>query len=288
MRGFAVGLAALAALGAGCVSTATHEQAVSELNQRLAAERESADAERERLYTENDTLRAERDEARQRLEQQQRELGPKARGYDELQPTYEGLVRDLEADLAAARIQIDRLREGLRTRLPAATLFASGSAELTPEGEQVLARLGAQLADLDYQVRVEGHTDDVAIRGALAARYPTNWDLAAARAVRVVRALAAAGVPPERLAAVSLGEFHPLVPGDSPEARAENRRIEIRLVPRPGTRPDARVPEGFAAPEPEGPATPVPGSSAEPGRERPGPPAAPDPPDTAPGAPPAP
>lgn len=272
MRSRAAGLGALVAVGAGCVSTATHEQVVSELNQRLAAERESADAERERLYGENEALRAERDEARSRLEQQQRELGPKARGYDELQPTYEGLVRDLEADLAAARIQIDRLREGLRTRLPAETLFASGSAELTPEGERVLARLGAQLADLDYQVRVQGHTDDVAIRGALAVRYPTNWDLAAARAVRVVRALAAAGVPPERLAAVSLGEYDPIVPGDSPEARAENRRIEIRLVPLPGARPDAQVPEGFAAPGA--------GSS--------GPPAAPGRPETLPDAPPAP
>jgi hypothetical protein len=97
---------------------------------------------------------------------------------------------------------------------------------------------------------VQGHTDDVAIRGALAARYPTNWELAAARAARVVRALEAAGVPPARLSAVSLGQHRPIVAGDSPEARAENRRIEIRLVPLPGARPDAPVPEGFAAPAP--------------------------------------
>lgn len=251
----AVALAVGLAAASGCVSTATHEQAVGELNQRLAAERESAAAERERLYAENEALRTERDEARRRLAEQERDLAPKARQYDELHPTYEGLVRDLEADLAAARIELDRLREGLRTRLPAETLFASGSAELTPEGERVLARLGAQLRDQDYEVLVQGHTDDVAIRGALAARYPTNWELAAARAARVVRALEEAGVPPERLAAVSLGQYHPLVAGDTPEARAENRRIEIRLVPRPGARPDQAVPEGFAAPAADG-ATP--------------------------------
>jgi len=249
-------LAGAALSSAGCVSTATHEQVVGDLNHRLEAERESAAAERGKLYAESEALRAERDEARRRLAEQERDLAPKARQYDALQPTYEGLVRDLEADLAAARIEIDRLREGLRTRLPAETLFASGSADLTPEGEQVLARLGAELKDAPYDVLVQGHTDDVAIRGALAARFPTNWELAAARAARVVRALEAAGVPPARLAAVSLGQHHPIVPGDSPEARAENRRIEIRLVPLPGTQ--AKVPEGFAADStvPEGFAAP--------------------------------
>jgi chemotaxis protein MotB len=248
-------LAGAAVAGAGCVSTATHEQRVGELNQRIAAERESAAAEREKLYAENDALRGERDEARRRLAALERDLAPKARQYDELHPTYEGLVRDLEADLAAARIEIDRLREGLRTRLPAETLFASGSADLTAEGEQVLAQLAAELKDAPYEVLVQGHTDDVAIRGALASRFPTNWELAAARAARVVRALEAAGVPPERLAAVSLGQHHPIVPGDSPEARAENRRIEIRLVPLPGARPDSGIPAGFAAPA--GAATPA-------------------------------
>jgi chemotaxis protein MotB len=243
-------LAGAAMLGAGCVTTATHEQVVGDLERRLAAERESAVNERARLLAESDALREERDEARRRLATLERDLAPKARQYEELHPTYEGLVRDLEADLAAARIEIDRLREGLRTRLPAETLFASGSAELTPEGERVLARLGAELRDAPYDVQVQGHTDDVPIRGALAARFPTNWELAAARAARVVRALEAAGVPPQRLAAVSLGEHHPILPEPTPEARAENRRIEIRLLPLPGARPDAPAPSGFATPPP--------------------------------------
>jgi chemotaxis protein MotB len=240
--------AALAGAALACVSTATHEQAVGELEARLAREREAADAERERLYAETETLRGERDEARARVAALESELGPKARKYDEIQPTYEGLVRDLEADLAAARIEIDRLREGLRTSLPAETLFASGSAELTAEGERVVAALAATLRDTPYQVLVQGHTDDVAIRGALAQRFPTNWELAAARAARVVRALEAGGVDPARLAAVSLGEHHPVVPNDTPEGRAENRRIEIRLIPPPGARPDVEAPAGFTAP----------------------------------------
>lgn len=250
--GVGAALVGVALAVAGCVTTATHEQVVGDLERRLAAERESASNERARLLAESDALRDERDQARRRLAELERDLAPKARRYEKLQPTYEGLVRDLEADLAAARIEIDRLREGLRTRLPTETLFASGSAELTTEGERVVARIGERLRDAPYDVQVQGHTDDVPIRGALAARFPTNWELAAARAARVVRALEAAGVPPGRLAAVSFGEHRPLVPGTTPEARAENRRIEIRLLPLPDAGPAPAVPEGFATPAPAG------------------------------------
>jgi chemotaxis protein MotB len=239
--------AALAGLSA-CVSSATHERAIGELTERLAAERASMEAERAQLYQENEALRAERDDLAKRLAARERELGDKTQKLDEIHPTYEGLVRDLEADLAATRIEIDRLREGLSMSLPAEMLFASGSAELTAEGEQRLARVAADLRDAPYQVLVQGHTDGIAIRGALAQRFATNWELAAARAARVVRLLEARGVEAERLAAVSLGEHHPIATNDTPEGRAENRRIEIRLVPLPGSQPDAPAPPGFAAP----------------------------------------
>ncbi len=247
---FAIPLAALVALASssGCVSTTRHEQVVRDLERQLELERQSATAERERLYAESNARIAELEETQRRLTALEREVAPKARKYDEIHPTYEGLVRDLEADLAAARIQIDRLREGFRTSLPAETLFASGSAELTADGERVVAKLAAELREAPYQVLVQGHTDGVAIRGALAQRFPTNWELAAIRAARVVRALEAHGVAPARLAAVSLGEHQPIASNATAEGRAENRRIEIRLIPLPGARSDAPAPAGFEAP----------------------------------------
>jgi chemotaxis protein MotB len=250
-RAVAIPLAALAVFGSwtvGCVSTTRHEQVVAGLERQIELERQSSAAERERLYAESNEKLAELEEARRRLAALEQELAPKARKYDEIHPTYEGLVRDLEADLAAARIELDRLREGFRTRLSAETLFDSGSADLTAEGERVLARLADELRTAPYQILVQGHTDNVAIRGALAARYASNWELAAIRAVRVVRALEARGIEPSRLAAVSLGEHHPVVPNDTAEGRAENRRIEIRLIPLPGARADAPAPAGFEAP----------------------------------------
>jgi chemotaxis protein MotB len=239
-----LGLAALA-----CVSTATHERVVADLEERMAAERASFDAERARLLAEDESLRAERDELARRLSSREQELGEKTEKLDEIHPTYEGLVRDLEGDLAAARIELDRVREGLRMSLPAETLFASGSADLTGEGERVLGELAASLRGAPYQVLVQGHTDGVAIRGALARRFATNWELAAARAARVVRVLEAGGVDPTRLAAVSLGQHHPVASDDTDAGRTENRRIEIRLVPLPGAPPDAPAPPGFAPAE---------------------------------------
>ena len=103
-----------------------------------------------------------------------------------LQETYEALVGDLEAEMAAGQIQIEQLRDGLEVGVSQDILFASGSARLSGEGAAVLQTVAARIAPLAYQISVEGHTDGVAIRGALKQRYPTNWDLAGARAASVV------------------------------------------------------------------------------------------------------
>ena len=252
--------AALAlAAGVGCVTRTTHQRVVDERDglaervRQLEAQSQSLSAEREGLYGEVEDLRAERDALagdvaslraeRDRLAERESELGAKAQQLDALQPTYEGLVRDLEADLAAARREVDTVREGLGMTLPSELVFGSGSADLTPAGEEVFERLAARLRDAPYRVLVQGHTDDAAIRGTLAKRFATNWELAGARAARVVRVLAEHGVPPERLAAVSLAQYQPVASNDTPEGRAANRRIEIRLIPLPGAEPDAAPPE---------------------------------------------
>jgi chemotaxis protein MotB len=82
--------------------------------------------------------------------------------------------------------------------------------------------------DIPHGVEVQGHTDNVPIHSG---RYPTNWELAGARASRVVRFLEQQGVAPERLCAISHGEYAPVAPNDSAAGRAKNRRIEITLKP---------------------------------------------------------
>lgn len=124
--------------------------------------------------------------------------------------------------------------EGDRFVFQSELLFATGSADLGENGQQQLAQLAKTLLDLSKQfpkdlnwvLRVDGHTDKVPIYNV---RFPSNWELSTARAISVVRFLIAQGLPPERLAAAGFGEYQPLERGDSEEALRRNRRIELRL-----------------------------------------------------------
>lgn len=175
----------------------------------------------------DETLAAERDAriaAAKALAAREAELA-------KVQSTYSELMTDLESEVSAGQIEIERLREGLRLNVSDDVLFATGSAQLDAIGRDVLIKVAAQLTGLKDFIEVRGHTDNLKIGGSLAKRYPTNWELAAARAARVVRLLESKGVPGSRLAAVSRGPNDPIASNDSAENRARNRRIEIRLLP---------------------------------------------------------
>jgi chemotaxis protein MotB len=116
-------------------------------------------------------------------------------------------------------------------------LFASGEATLSASGggdldkfAMVYQQLAARLPpDLPVIIEVQGHTDRAPIRGG---RFPSNWELSTARAQQVVNYLIQQGVPPERLAAVGMGEYHPIDPADNPDAYRRNRRIELKITSR--------------------------------------------------------
>ena len=113
------------------------------------------------------------------------------------------------------------------------SIFLTGSAEISETGQALLDELAAEIlsimatlpAEADWRLEVQGHAD---IRPT-GARWPSNWELSAYRASAAVRALAEAGVPVERLAAVGLGEYHPLVDEATQAAYAMNRRLELRF-----------------------------------------------------------
>jgi chemotaxis protein MotB len=97
----------------------------------------------------------------------------------------------------------------------------------------VLKKVGAILGEVkDKEIRIEGYTDNVPIGENLRKRFPTNWELSTQRATNVLRFLEEqAGVDGARLSAVGYGPFRPLADNQTPEGRAQNRRIEIVLVP---------------------------------------------------------
>jgi chemotaxis protein MotB len=126
---------------------------------------------------------------------------------------------------------------GDRFVFPADVLFDSGSADLKPEAMPQIDKLADALKELETQIppdiawvlRIDGHTD---IKPITNVNFPSNWELSSARAISVVRYLIDHGIPANRLVAAGFGEFQPLDPGDSDEALAKNRRIELKLTER--------------------------------------------------------
>jgi len=126
---------------------------------------------------------------------------------------------------------------GDRFVLQSEVLFERGQAMLRPEATGEIDRIATAILDLARQIppdipwvlRVDGHTD---ARPIASPQFPSNWALAASRAIAVVQYLAQKGVPPQNLLAAGFGEFQPLDLGQTEEAYARNRRIELRLTER--------------------------------------------------------
>jgi len=113
-------------------------------------------------------------------------------------------------------------------RLSGSYLFDSGRAELKPNSFAVLDAIAGELRVASNDIRVDGHTDSTPIESP---RYPTNWELSAARAMAVTRYLNETdGVRAGRLMAAGFGEFRPIADNDTREHRALNRRVEIHLL----------------------------------------------------------
>jgi len=145
--------------------------------------------------------------------------------------TYENLLDSMKSEISKGEVTISELKGKLTVNLVESVLFDSGKAEVKPNGLVVLQKVIDILKNIkDKVIRIEGHTDNVPIVGALARKYPTNWELSAARAINVARYLQQQGIDPSLLAAVAYGEYKPVAPNDTDEGRAKNRRIEIVLV----------------------------------------------------------
>ena len=151
----------------------------------------------------------------------------------ELSSTYDQLVDKMKGEIAKGQVTISELKGKLTVNMVDAILFDSGKAEIKSEGLVVLGKVIEILKSVnDKAIRIEGHTDAIPISGSLAQRYPTNWELSAARAINVARYLQKEAINPALLSAAGFGEFKPVADNATIEGRAKNRRIEIVLVPK--------------------------------------------------------
>jgi chemotaxis protein MotB len=152
--------------------------------------------------------------------------------YNNMLQQQQAIEASLRAEISADQVEIEQLKDGIKVSMASALLYREGAVELSPSGRAALEKVAPQLASQSLQVDVTGNTDNLPIGPELVERYPTNWELAGARAAIVVRHLQANGVDPSRMRAISAGQYHPVASNDTPEGRAKNRRTEIVLRPR--------------------------------------------------------
>jgi chemotaxis protein MotB len=148
-----------------------------------------------------------------------------------LSGTYEQLLQNMKSEIAQGQVTISELKGKLTIYMEAAILFDSDKVDIKPGGLAILRKMVDTLkAVKDKVIRVEGHTDNVAISGALARTFPTNWEHSAARAINVARYLQQQGLDPAVLSAAACSEYRPVADNATKEGRAKNRRIEITLA----------------------------------------------------------
>ena len=197
---------------------------IQSLGKNLNAALARVAAEQKKLATANEKKAALEEVERKRLEEEAKDLR-------KFRSEFFGRLRDVLGDREGIRIDGDRFV------FSSEILFGAGSADLGPRGQEEIAKVANIIldvadqipAEIDWILRVDGHTDKISLSGNGA--YADNWELSQARALSVVRYLISdLGVPASRLAANGFGEFQPIVDGDGPEALALNRRIELKFT----------------------------------------------------------
>ncbi len=198
-----------------------------DLNAALA--RAASEERKRRLLEEAERKRLEAEA--EELAGQNEQLAAQAEDLQRYRSEFFGRLREVLGDQEGVRI------EGDRFVFSSEVLFDTGSADLSPEGQlevakvaNILSRIATEIPpEINWVIRVDGHTDNIPLAGS--GRYRDNWELSQGRALSVVRYMVdGLNFPPNRLTANGFGEFQPINTADTPEARAQNRRIELKLT----------------------------------------------------------
>ena len=137
------------------------------------------------------------------------------------------VIKNLQPLMDKDLIKVEHNEYWVQIEINTSILFDTGSATLENDGEEPLQSLAKVLKELPNPIHVEGHTDDRPIKTA---RFPSNWELSAARAASVVHLFMRNGVAPERLSAIGYAEFKPVSSNKTRKGRRENRRVVVVIL----------------------------------------------------------
>jgi chemotaxis protein MotB len=158
-----------------------------------------------------------------------KELEARKEAAEESVKAFRDLLNRFKKLIDAGKLRVRIVEGRMVVELATDVLFTPGSADLSKDGRAAIVEVAGVLASIkDREFQVAGHTDSVPIKNE---KYASNWELAAARALNVVKTMVDAGMPPKRISAASYAEFKPAAKNDTPAGKAANRRIEITIVP---------------------------------------------------------
>jgi len=158
--------------------------------------------------------------------EQQPENEQKAKTKQKMKSVASEIMKALQPLVAEGKVKLLETSRGVTIEINDSILFPPGQAKLQPLSVTALGALAQVLANSDFPVTIEGHTDNTPIATP---QFPSNWELSAMRATTVLRLFNDSGVSAERLTAIGYGETRPLETNTTPEGRGRNRRVSILI-----------------------------------------------------------
>ncbi len=152
---------------------------------------------------------------------------PQVKQREEMRGIAQDILKVMGELVRDGQVRVTQTNWGISVEINASVLFASGQAQLRPEPGHALRQVASVLAPTAQRIQVEGYTDNAPISNS---RFPSNWELSAARASSVVRLFIDNGVIETRLSVVGYGPNRPVTSNDTPEGRARNRRVTVMIL----------------------------------------------------------
>jgi chemotaxis protein MotB len=218
----------------GCVSSSTHKRVVNDLEAQIAEEKAANEAKEKsigelesRLMSntkDKGKLQASLDEMRKAMDEMKERQAEQRKRIQE----FADLTRRFKKLTDAGTLSVKIIDGKMVVSLGSDVLFPAGSAKLSKEGVQAIKEVTQQLNAIQRRYQVEGHTDNVPISTP---NFPSNWELASARALTVVKTMMENGMQSHQVSAASFADTSPVASNSTPEGRAANRRVAIVVVP---------------------------------------------------------